>query len=109
MSFLTAFQISLLFQVTVSLEVTYKVDPDSVVQGTVIKNLTAGSVEQCSVECTSDGNCGAANYNRASGECELLAVDPTGPDPVANAGSDHLCCSCVGAISGIKGEYYCYI
>ena len=93
-----------LFLVTKSLEITYKIVHDSSVPDTVMKAVNASSVGQCSIKCTSDGNCGAANYDRTSGKCELLAEDQSDPSPLAKAGSEHLCCSCAGAVLGVEGD-----
>ena len=75
----------------------FSMEADNYMQGSILEILEAESSVHCAVFCNSDAECGSANYDTSSRECELLAVE-AGPVAVeTKEGMVHICCNCEGA------------
>ena len=87
----------------VAASVSYAINPDKHVAGSILDTKPALSAKHCCMLCTMNTDCGGANYDAATGNCELLAVNQSPVTMDTQTDSSYLCCNCDGAISGTTG------
>ena len=72
-------------------QVAFKINKDVRLVSSVIKTVSVVRLGQCSTKCSQHDQCGSANYDTDSGECELLAMNTSnmGDELVPKAASVH--------------------